>query len=160
MMFAWSEDDLLPRGFGRTNARQAPVLPTLVTAVLALVFLVQEALVGFQIGVALRSITFMLVIAVVGIGWMRLRRNGAPPWAAALVRRRDLLFAAPAAVFVAVVLIAMGLVQPDTPVLLQPVSQAVIALLVAAMLWAAAKRRATATQSNWPPSQGEITPNG
>jgi amino acid transporter len=144
IMYAWSRDGLLPESCGRTNDRQVPVVPILVTSAIGVLFVIEEATAGFQIGVALRSVTFMLVIAVVGLGWLRLRLQPAtrrPGWAQDLVRRRGLLVAAPAAVAVALALLVTGFVQPNTPVLLQPGVQALITLAVAAVLWLLAVRR-------------------
>jgi len=147
IMFAWSRDGLLPPVCGRTNARQVPVVPVLVTSVLGVLFVFEMSTAGFQIGVALRAVTFMLVIAIVGLGWLRLRMRTAahrPTWAKELVRRRELLVAAPAAVAIAVALMIQGFVQPNTPLLLQPGIQALFALAVAAVLWSVASRRARA----------------
>lgn len=145
IMFAWSRDGLLPPVCGRTNARRVPVVPVLVTSVLGVLFVFEMSTAGFQIGVALRAVTFMLVIAIVGLGWLRLRTAAHhPTWAKELVRRRELLVAAPAAVAIAVALMIQGFVQPNTPLLLQPGVQALFALAVAAVLWSVASRRARA----------------
>ncbi|MFC0542749.1 APC family permease [Kutzneria chonburiensis] len=143
IMYAWSRDGLLPASCARTTDRQVPIVPILVTSVLGLLFVVEEATAGFQIGVALRSVTFMLVIAIVGLGWLRLRALPArrPSWATELVGRRELLVAAPIAVAVAVALMISGFVQPNTPLLLQPGVQALITLAIAAVLWVLAVRR-------------------
>ncbi|WAL68777.1 APC family permease [Amycolatopsis cynarae] len=160
IMYAWSEDRLLPAACGRTSTRQVPIIPVLVTSGLALVFLVEEATAGFQVGVALRSLTFMLVIGIVGLGWLglRLRRpHRVPDWARDLVQRRELLFAAPAAVVVAVVLTVTGFVQTGTPLLLQPGSQALITLVVVALLWGLAQRRVRDTGAALGPGDDQAT---
>lgn len=144
MMYAWSNDGLLPESCRRTNQRQVPVVPIWVTCVLSVLFLVELSTAGFQIGVALRSVTFMLVVAIIGIGWLALRLRPAskrPGWASELVQRSELLVAAPLAVVIAVALMVKGAVQPGVPLLLQPGSQAVITLVVAAVLWGLARRR-------------------
>ncbi|ADI06749.1 amino acid permease-associated region [Streptomyces bingchenggensis BCW-1] len=161
VMYAWSQDGLLPAACARTTRRQVPVVPVLVTAVLGLIFLVEEATAGFQIGIALRSVTFMLVIAVVGVGWLGLRLRPAalrPQWAQALVERRELLFAAPAAIVVSVIMIAKGFVQPDTPLLLQPAMQALATLVVAVVLWVTAKRRRAAISLVPEPADTSVAP--
>jgi amino acid transporter len=147
-LFAWSQDRLVPSALMHTNRHRVPDLALLVSAVLGSVFLVEATLFGFEIGVVIRSMSLVLVFGALGVGILNLRFNrrlADLPWARAISGRVDVVVAAVAGIVIAVALEKSVLVVPDQSFWVQPSVQAVIALVVAAGLYAVARRRSLRT---------------
>ncbi len=137
-LFAWAQDRLLPEAFLHTTKSKAPDVALLVTALLGSVFLVEATFFGWTIGVALRSMSLVLVFGMLGIGVLNMRVNGAfnnLSWAKEVANHADVVVAAVLAIIVAVVLESSVLVVPNTPFLLQPSVQAVIAIVVSVVIY-------------------------
>lgn len=144
-LFAWAQDGLLPEAFLHTGPSQAPDVALVVSALLGSLFLVEATFWGWSIGVTLRSMSLVLVFGVVGLGVLNAKFNRAfrgLDWAEELTRRRDVLVAAVLAIAIALVLLASVIQVPDTPLLLQPSVQGLIALLIAVGIYGLATRKA------------------
>lgn len=140
-LFAWAQDGMLPSGFLHTAKSKAPDVALLVTAVLGSLFLLEATFFGWTIGVALRSMSLVLVFGMLGIGVLHMRISSAfrnIPWAVEVARHPDAIVAAVLAIVIAVVLLSSVLVVPNTPFLLQPSTQAVVAIVIAVAIYFAA----------------------
>lgn len=147
-LFAWAQDRLVPSALMHTNRSQAPDVALLVSAVLGSVFLVEATFFGFEIGVVIRAMSLVLVFGVLGLGILNLRFNPRMtdlPWARAISGRADVVVAAVAGIVIAIALERSVLVVPGQSFWVQPSVQAVIALVVAAGLYAIARRRSSRT---------------
>lgn len=142
-LFAWAQDGLLPAAFLHTAKSKAPDVALFTAGILGSLFLVEATFFGWSIGVALRSVTLVVVFGMLGIGVLNMRFNKAfhdRPWAAEITRHSDIVVAAVLAIIIALVLLSSVLVVPGTPFLLQPTTQAVVGVIIAVVLyrWAAA----------------------
>ena len=137
-LFAWAVDGRVPRAFSRTNSTDVPYVALLTVAGLTVLFLAESVYGGFQIGVALRSISLMLVSVVVGIGALRIvlfDKFAASPLRVTLLNGGGLIPVASISIVIGVVLIALGLYQPGLPIWLQPGVQALIAAVLALLIY-------------------------
>ncbi len=144
-LFAWAQDGMLPSSFLHTARSKAPDVALLVTAVLGSFFLLEATFFGWTIGVALRSMSLVLVFGMLGIGVLHMRVSNAfrdLPWAREVARHPDALIAAVLAIVIAVILEVSVLVVPNTPFILQPSTQAVIAILISIGIYYTASGRA------------------
>ncbi len=145
LVFAWGQDGLLPEVFATTSARRAPVAALALTAVLGSLFLVQSVLVGWALGVVIRSFSLLLVWLLLAIGALRLAFGRAPGpghWGAALAAEKGVIVAAIASIPITLALIAAVAVVPHTPWMFQPLFQSAVAMLVALGLLGLAAERA------------------
>ncbi|MDA8048428.1 MAG: APC family permease [Rhodospirillales bacterium] len=143
-IFACAEDRILPPTFLHTSRRKAPDRAVFLTAALATLFLVQSALVGWAIGIAIRALTVLVMEAVVAIGALNVMFNArflGVPWADRLRRGPWVVVLSILAIAVALVLLWGGAVVPHTPFLLQPIVQSLIAAAVAAFIFVRARPR-------------------
>jgi amino acid transporter len=146
-IFAWAEDHILPERFAVTSARRAPVNALLLSASLASLFLLQSALIGWSIGVVIRSFSILIVLAFLGFATLNVkwnRRFAALDWAKPLAAGVGVVVASVLAIAIAVVLMASVVWLPKTPLAFQPLFQAVVAVLIAMWVYAAGKARARA----------------
>jgi amino acid transporter len=67
-LFAWAQDGLLPRAFLHTARSKAPDLALVVSALLGFLFLLEASLIGWSVGVSIRSATIVLVFGFLGAG--------------------------------------------------------------------------------------------
>ena len=144
-LFAWAQDRMLPSAFLHTSKSKAPDVALLVTAVLGSLFLLEATFFGWTIGVALRSMSLVLVFGMLGIGVLHMRFGGAfrdLPWAVEIARHTDAVVAAVLAIVIAVVLLSSVLVVPNTPFLLQPSTQAVVAIIISIGIYLTASSNA------------------
>lgn len=144
-LFAWAQDRLLPKAFLHTNRHKAPDVALLASTLLGMVFLVEVTFFGFQVGVLLRSMSIVLVFGILGVGVLNMRFNrrfAEVDWARRLTGHWDALAAAVLGIVVAVVLLQSVLVVADQPVVLQPSVQGVIGIVVAAVIYLAARSAA------------------
>lgn len=144
-LFAWAEDHLLPAAFLHTAPSKAPDVALVTSAGLASLFLLEATLAGWQIGVLLRSVSLVLVFGMLGVGVLYLRfnsRSQEPGVLQELVSGWWMPVVAVLAIVVAIFLIGGVLVVPKTPFWLQPTVQGVVALVIGALLYLLAQRRA------------------
>lgn len=144
-VFAWAEDHLVPDVFLQTTKRKVPHAALLLTAVLGSGFLIESTLVGWQIGFIIRSISILLVLALVGAGTLHVRFNrrfAEIEWARAVSRGPWMIFAAAAAIIVALVLVTGVLNVPKTPLVFQPWVQTVAAVVLGSIIYAVGLARA------------------
>lgn len=144
LLFAFGQDEVAPRAVMRTNRFKAPGVALLTSAVLASVFLVEASLFGFEIGVLFRSASIVAVFGTLGAGVLNTRFNkrfANVSWARSLNAHRDVVPAAILAIVLAAALAYSVLISQGDPLLLQPGIQALIALVLAAVVYAVAARR-------------------
>jgi amino acid transporter len=144
-LYAWAVDGHVPAIFSHTNSRQAPHVALIAVAVLTVVFLAESVYGGFQIGVALRAISLMLVTVMVGIGGLRIAYSQSfdgSDLKRRLLDRPGLVPTAALAIVIGTGLIYFGLFLPHTPLLLQPGVQGFIAAIIAACIYALSRVRA------------------
>lgn len=137
-LYAWAIDGRVPRAFSRTNAADVPYVALLTVATLTVLFLAESVYGGFQIGVALRSISLMLVSVAVGAGALRIvfsRKFASSPLRTTLLHGGGLVPIAAISIVIGVVLIALGLYQSGLPLWLQPGIQAVVAAVLALLIY-------------------------
>lgn len=138
VVFAWAEDHLVPEGFKRTSKWQTPTAALFLSAVIGTFSLVQSALVGWSIGVTFRSISILLVLALLGIGVLNLRwgsRFRSSPWQKEITQGWGVLVASILAIIIAIGLIGSVLVVPKTPLYFQPAFQALVAIIIGAIIY-------------------------
>lgn len=158
-LFAWAQDRLLPAAFMHTNRHRAPDVALVVSAVLGSAFLIEATFYGFEIGVVIRSMSLVLVFGVLGVGVLNLRFNGRLaqlPWARHISRHPDVVVAAVAAIVIAAALENSVLFVPGKSLWVQPSFQALIALVIAAVIYLLARRRGIRTGN--PLSTGDTPP--
>ncbi len=142
LLFAFGQDRLLPEGLTGTSATSAPVAALRTTAVLASLFLLQSVFVGWSIGVVIRSLSVLIVWALVGVGalLLRARRRGVGQgWADSIAADRWMPVAGVASIVICVVLFFSIAISPHTPLVFQPLFQTVVATVVAILLYARAR---------------------
>lgn len=143
-LYAWAIDGRVPSAFGRTNSADVPYVALVTVAGLTVLFLAESVYGGFQIGVALRSISLMLVSVVVSIGALRIvfsPKFASSPLRTTLLSGGGLVSVAVISIAVGVVLIALGLYQSGLPVWLQPGVQALIAAVLALLIYLSRQSR-------------------
>jgi amino acid transporter len=146
-LFAWAEDHILPEAFAATSDRHVPVNALLLSASLASLFLLQAALIGWSIGVVIRSFSILVVLAFLGLATLNLkwnRRFADVAWARPLAAGAGGVVASVLAVAIAVLLIASVAWLPKTPLAFQPLFQAAVAVVIALWIYAAGRARARA----------------
>lgn len=143
-LYAWSVDGRIHAAFTRTNVQNVPHVALITVALLTVIFLAQSVYGGFQIGVALRAISLMLVTVAVALGAIRICYSDAFTGStiqASFRARRGTVVAATLSITVGVVLIGFGASQPGVPFILQPGIQALIAIAVAVVIYRASNRQ-------------------
>lgn len=158
-LYAWAADGRIHAGFKKTNTHNVPHIALVTVALLTIIFLAQSVYGGFQIGVALRAISLMLVTVAVAVGALRICfsvhfahsdiRQG-------LCASPGTAVAACLTILIGVVLIAFGVVQPGVPFILQPGVQGSIALLLALAIYHASNHNRKTVKIN-PLSTKEIS---
>jgi APA family basic amino acid/polyamine antiporter len=146
LLFAWAQDDLVPRWLSETSSSRAPTPALLLTSGLASLFLLQSIYVGWSLGVVIRSFSLLLVWMLVGVGALRLRFGARRPdqeWAAGIASDPWMVAAAIGSIIVTVVLIYAIAVVPNTPLVFQPLFQSAIAAVIAVLLYRNAHSRAS-----------------
>ncbi|MDA8391847.1 MAG: APC family permease [Actinomycetota bacterium] len=146
-LFALGQDLLLPEAFARTNRHKAPTVALAVTAAAGSCFLVETALTGFTAGVVIRSLGILVVLAVLGAGVLNVRfvrpsRFWGKSWATEATGGPLAPVAAILGIAIAIVLVRSVIVLPHKALLYQPWLQALIAILVGALLYFQAVVRA------------------
>lgn len=144
-LFAWAQDGLLPKAIMHTAKTKAPDLALLVTAILGSVFLLEATFFGWAIGVTLRAMSLVLVFGMLGVGVFNMRFNRAfrtLTWAEAVVNRPSTLVFGALAIIIAIGLLQSIIVVPKTPWMFQPSFQAVMAIIIAILIYLGASRAA------------------
>ncbi len=151
LVFAWAQDHLFPARFAQTSRWQTPSAALFLSAIIGTLSLVQSALIGWSIGVTFRSIAILLVLALLGIGVLNLRwgsrfRNS--HWRDPIAKGWGIIIAAVLGIIIAIALIDSVLVVPKTPLAFQPAFQALVAVVIGAIIyqWAVANARAKGIQ--------------
>ena len=142
LLFAFGQDRLLPESLTGTSQTRAPVAALRTTAVLASLFLLQSVFVGWSIGVVIRSLSVLIVWALVGVGALLLRaerRGAGQGWAASIATDPWMSVAGIASIVICLVLFWSIAISPHTPLVFQPLFQTAIATLVAVVLYARAR---------------------
>ena len=148
LVFAWAQDHLVPETFSRTTKWHTPAAALFLSAVIGTFSLVQSALIGWSIGVTFRSISILLVLALLGIGVLNLRwgsRFKNSPWRQAISEGWGVIVASILAIIIAIALIGSVLVVPKTPLYFQPAFQALVAIIIGAIIYQRALRTAQQT---------------
>jgi amino acid transporter len=142
LVFAWAEDGIFSPAFLHTSARKAPDVALRLTAVLATLFMLQSALVGWAIAIVMRAMVILLVLGVVGIGTLNLhfnRRFRGVAWAEAVGAGPGMVVAALGALVVAIVLLRSAILVPHTALVFQPVFQGAVAAALGCVIYAGAR---------------------
>jgi amino acid transporter len=143
-LYAWAVDEHVSSVFARTSSRRVPHVALVTVAALTVFFLGESVYGGFQIGVALRAISLVLVSVAVGVGALRityskvfedtdLRRH--------LLAGKGLAITSILTIVFGVGLIYFGLYQSGVPLLLQPGVQGALAAVVAALIYALSRSK-------------------
>lgn len=146
LVFAWAQDHLFPARFAQTSRWQTPSAALFLSAIVGTLSLIQSALVGWSIGVTFRSIAILLVLALLGIGVLNLRwgsrfRNS--HWRDPIAKGWGIIVASLLGIIIAIALIGSVLVVPKTPLAFQPAFQALVAVIIGAIIyqWAVTNAR-------------------
>jgi amino acid transporter len=148
-LYAWAVDGRIHASFMKTNSNNVPHVALITVAVLTLIFLAQSVYGGFQIGVALRAISLMLVTVAVAIGALRICYSSQfanSPIRAGLCAKRGTVVAATMACLIGVLLISFGVMQPNVPFILQPGVQGIIAVLIAFAIYHAPRNKSSSIE--------------
>jgi APA family basic amino acid/polyamine antiporter len=145
-LFAWAQDGLLPRAFLHTAPSKAPDLALVVSAMLGFLFLLEASLIGWSVGVSIRSATIVLVFGFLGAGainvWFNRQFAGAV-WAQELRRHVDFIVFGILAVVVAIAaLVAVFQPTPRLAWYFQPSFQSLVAAVLGALVYLYARSRA------------------
>jgi amino acid transporter len=145
-LFAWAQDGLLPRAFLHTARSKAPDLALVVSALLGFLFLLEASLIGWSVGVSIRSATIVLVFGFLGAGavnvWYNRQFAGAA-WAQELRRHVDFIVFGILAVVVAIAaLVAVFQPTPRLAWYFQPSFQSLVAAVLGALVYLYARSRA------------------
>lgn len=150
MAFAFAQDKIFPQVFTRTAKTGSPSAALVLTAIVGSLGLIESALVGWSIGVTVRSISILAGLIFLGIGVLNLRFNSKYknlPWASSIGTGVGMMVAAVLAILFGTLLIGSVLVVPKQPFLLQPAVQAIIVLIIGVVIYmraaAVARRRDT-----------------
>lgn len=149
-LFGWAEDHTVPAVFGRLSPRQVPVVALFTSALVGSAFLVQTVLEGFTLGVALRSLSVLLISAAVAVGLLNIRygqrrRFADKPWAQTVAHGPWIVLAAVAMIVVTGIFLYSVVYTPGAALYLQPWFEMLIALAIGAALWLAAVARSHRT---------------
>jgi len=140
-LFAWGEDGVVSSRMTNTNAQKAPTGALFVCAALGSLFLVQSTLVGWEIGLVIRSVVILLVMMAVGVAVFATRMRPLlqqKNWAQRVGKGFGVLVLAGLAIVIGAVLLVGVAITPNTPWEFQPLFQGAIATLIAiAIYWRA-----------------------
>jgi amino acid transporter len=145
LVFAWAEDGIFSPAFLRTSTTRAPEAALRLTALLATLFMLQSALVGWAIAIVMRAMVILIVLGVAAVGALNLhfnRRFRGVAWADGVGRGPAVVVAAVTALFVSVVLLRSAIVVPHTALGFQPGFQGLVAALLGWVIYAGARARA------------------
>jgi amino acid transporter len=143
-LFGLTEDHLVPDIFGHVSRHKVPIVALVTSGLAGSVFLVQTVLEGFTLGVAVRSLSVLVVAAAVAVGLLNVRygqqrRFAGKPWAVAVVSGPGIVVAAVAMIAVAALFIYSVIYTAGDALYLQPWFETALALAVGAVLWLAAR---------------------
>lgn len=146
-LFAWGQDRIVPSVFAETSKRQSPVAALTATAVVGSLFLAQTTYEGFTLGVIVRSISILLVLAGLSIAVFTIRfgqrsRFTGLDWAERIAAGPGIVAAAVAALVVAVLLITSVLTVAHKTLVFQPYFQTIVTLVLAGLIYSVAAARA------------------
>lgn len=133
MAFAFAQDLIFPKAFAKTSHKGTPSAALLLTAIVGSLSLIQSALVGWSIGVTVRSISILGVLMFLGIAVLNVRYNHRyqdVPWAKRIGRSTTMVVSAILAIIFSCLLISSVVVVPKEPFFLQPAVQTVIVLMI------------------------------
>ena len=137
-LYEWSVDYILPKIFGHVNKFKAPDFSLFVAALIGTLFLMDTIVIGVPI-VVIRSLSVLLVIVFLGIGvLLTSRKKEKKDWEKAITDV-SMIAAAIAGIIVALIFIPSVIIVPHVPLLLQPSFQSVISLIIAAIIYEAAR---------------------
>lgn len=145
-IYAWSQDGLIPGFFAATHARhRTPVLALTISAILGSASLAESLASGYAFGVNLRVLSAMGVFFLMGIG-MLLFPSRAPALyranASRMAARRSFQIGTGIALMAFSAWFAFSIVYASRgqPLWLQPIVQALLVGLIAALIYRAAPR--------------------
>lgn len=160
-LFAWGEDRMLPSTFAHISKNRTPDVALFTAAALMSLFLIEVSIFPWTVGVALRAMTLVLVFGMLGIGVLHMKFSKTfeqVPWARQVTGHRDILVAAVLAIVIAVVLISSVVVVPNAPFLLEPGTQALIAAVIAVIIYYTAVSKARQRGENLFMAARELPP--
>lgn len=131
--FAFGQDGMLPPIFARTSRRKVPYAGLILHAGLGTLFLLQSVYVGWAMGVAVRSVSVLIVWLAVAIGVLNLKyhpRYRRAEWAQPIVSQPFAIPAAIMSILIAVPLIASIAIVPHAGLIFQPLFQGVVVLVL------------------------------
>ena len=135
-VYAWSEDGLIPKIFAKTHAKyKTPVLALTLSALFGSISLIESIQLGYVFGVNVRVLSVMIVFFFMGLGMIVFPKYAPNLYSAnqsSIANNRALQ------VFVGVLLIlvaiwfsiSISLSSLNSPLLLQPIVQAIIVALI------------------------------
>jgi len=136
-LYAWSEDNILPKIFGHTNRFKAPEFSLFVVSLLASLFLMDAIIVGVSV-VVVRSVSILLVIFFVGVGVLNTAHKKEKKDWEKEVSTLGMIIAAVAGIIVAIIMIPSIIIVPHVPLLLQPSFQVLLSLIIAEIIYESA----------------------
>jgi len=142
-LFGWGQDRVFPRVFATTSARKSPIAALTASAVVGSLFLVQTTYEGFTLGVIIRSLSILVILAALGVGVLNVRfgqraRFIGRDWAQAVGRGPGVVVAAVLAIVVAAVFVQSVLTVAHKALVFQPWFQAVVTIVIGALVYVAA----------------------
>jgi len=138
--FGWGEDHLLPSLFARTSAAKVPVAALVLSALLGSGFLIETVIEGFTLGVVIRSLSILVVVAVVAAGLLNVkfiqrRRFEGKAWATQIGKGWGIVIAALLAIIVSAIFVSSTLTSAGKALYLQPWLETLIGIAVGILLW-------------------------
>jgi|ECHnycMinimDraft_1075156.scaffolds.fasta_scaffold00685_2 amino acid transporter len=143
LLFSWSQDSILPSIFTHVNRFRAPDAALIASAILGSLFLAEATLIGWSIGVVIRSVTLVIAFMFVGLGAIREAFKRGPNKAdwEKWVSSKSSVAAGVAAVIVGLILIPTVLVSKGAFIAFQPWFQLLVTVIVGALFYAISSYR-------------------
>jgi len=143
-LYAWAIDGHVPKVFSHTNSRNVPAIALITVAILTTLFLAETVYGGFQIGVAIRAVSLVLVSVMVAVGALRIAHSdkfSQTEIRSALLKQGGITAISVLTIVFGLVLIYFGVVQHGVPLLLQPGVQGAFAAVLATLIFIISKSR-------------------
>lgn len=137
-LFAWAEDGLISPMFGITNIHKAPRNALLLTCIVASLFLFQSTLIGWSIGLVIRSVVILVVMILVGFGAWRTRfskKLSVHTWAQQISEGWWIPLVSVLMIVIGAILLWNVAIVPKTPWEFQPLFQGAVATVIGIMIY-------------------------
>lgn len=135
LLFAWSQDGILPKSLTHVNRFRAPDVALFVSSLLATIFLADFTFINFNIGLVMSAVALMLLIAFLGIGVIASSLRKAKREWEKKVLNIPMLGGAVGGIIIALIIIPSVIFSTNVPLYFQPWFQLTISIVVAIVIY-------------------------